>query len=366
MSRLVGLACMVQQVGRRSTSASCGPARLVDLLTYRAVSGTQQEVSCPIRRSSDWRLRLNHTVLTTGTVSWNDAFDSSTPLNLSAGSGGPSPLLGVLVSPGDELVLEFISPVSTATFVGVDLTVTLDASIGAVVNAASFESNGIAPGQIVSLFGVGLADETARASRLPLPTELAGTRVRISDSLGVEHLTSFFFVSPRQINMFIPQEIAVGPATVRVERMRGPGAALGVNVTAVAPGLFAANADGEGVAAALLLHIRADGSRSTTPVFRFDLPQQRFVSAPIDLGAENEQVFLLLFGTGIRSATALPTVVVGGETVNVLGAGPQGEFVGLDQVNVGSLSRRLAGRGEVQILMFVEGIAVNPVSVNIR
>ena len=42
-------------------------------------------------RSSDWRLRINNTVLTEGTVSWNDAYDSSTPLNLSAGSGGHRP-----------------------------------------------------------------------------------------------------------------------------------------------------------------------------------------------------------------------------------------------------------------------------------
>jgi len=40
-------------------------------------------------------------------------------------------------------------------------------------------------------------------------------------------------------------------------------------------------------------------------------------------------------------------------------------FVGLDQVNV-RLSRALAGRGEVDVLLSVDGRAANPVRVSIR
>jgi hypothetical protein len=46
-------------------------------------------------------------------------------------------------------------------------------------------------------------------------------------------------------------------------------------------------------------------------------------------------------------------------------AGPQGDFAGLDQVNV-RLARGLAGRGEVQVLLSVEGKPANTVTVNIR
>lgn len=65
----------------------------------------------------------------------------------------------------------------------------------------------------------------------------------------------------------------------------------------------------------------------------------------ISLGPESDQVFLLLFGTGIRGRSSLSTVTatIGRETAEVLAAGPQGEFVGLDQVNL-RLPRRLIGR----------------------
>ena len=46
-------------------------------------------------------------------------------------------------------------------------------------------------------------------------------------------------------------------------------------------------------------------------------------------------------------------------------AGPQADFAGLDQVN-GLLPRSLAGRGEVQVLLSVEGKPANTVTVNIR
>jgi uncharacterized protein (TIGR03437 family) len=242
----------------------------------------------------------------------------------------------------------------------------LGPSLISAVSAASFEGATIAPGQIVSLFGIGLASSTAEATTLPLPMSLGGTEVRIVDRLELEHLAQFFFVSPNQINMFVPSETALGDAVVTVRRAGGQEATLDVDVTATAPGLFAANANGEGVAAAFALRVLADGSRSTTPVFRLDAAAGSFVPAPIDLGAQGEQVFLLLFGTGIRGASNLPSVLIGGEVVNVLGAGAQGEFIGLDQVNVGPLPTRLAGRGEVSILLFANGIQANPVVVSIR
>ena len=217
----------------------------------------------------------------------------------------------------------------------------------------------------MSLFGIGLAGETAEATEQPLPLNLAGAEVTVIDRLAAEHRAPLFFVSPSQINMFVPPETALGDAVIRVRRTAGADATLDVDVEPVAPGLFAVNANGEGVATALALTVKADGSRSTAPVFRLDPSRKRFVTAPIDLGGGGDQVFLLLFGTGIRGATTLPTVVVGGEVVSVLGAGPQGEFVGLDQVNAGPMPRRLAGRGEVDILMFVDGKQANLVTVNI-
>ena len=79
-------------------------------------------------------------------------------------------------------------------------------------------------------------------------------------------------------------------------------------------------------------------------------------------------VILLLVGTGIRgrSAVASVTCTVGGVNVPVSFAGAQGDLVGLDQINVGPLPRALAGRGEVDLVLLVDGKAANTVRVNIK
>jgi len=90
------------------------------------------------------------------------------------------------------------------------------------------------------------------------------------------------------------------------------------------------------------------------------------VSVPINLGAATDQVFLVLFGTGIRfrSDLAAVTAKVGGVDAQVTFAGRQGTFQGLDQVNV-RLPRSLIGRGEVDVSLTVNGKVSNTVTVNI-
>ena len=51
-------------------------------------------------------------------------------------------------------------------------------------------------------------------------------------------------------------------------------------IASAAPGLFSANSNGQGVAAALALRAKADGSQSFEPVAQFDSAQKRFVSVP--------------------------------------------------------------------------------------
>ena len=79
-------------------------------------------------RNADWQIRLNETILTTGNVSYNDGSSSSNPDNLLEGSGGPSALQSLSVSPGDKITLEFISIETWAAFVGADLTITSEST----------------------------------------------------------------------------------------------------------------------------------------------------------------------------------------------------------------------------------------------
>jgi uncharacterized protein (TIGR03437 family) len=81
---------------------------------------------------------------------------------------------------------------------------------------------------------------------------------------------------------------------------------------------------------------------------------------PIDLGPETDQVFLTLFGTGFRNRSSLAkvSVKIGDVDAPVQYAGPQGEYAGMDQVNV-RLPRSLAGRGMTQLNFTVDGQSAN-------
>ncbi len=234
------------------------------------------------------------------------------------------------------------------------------------VSAASYIES-LASDSIVAAFGSDLATTTAVATTLPLPTTLGGTRVSIIDAAGVEHQAALFFVSPQQVNYQIPPRAALGQARIRITNANGQTSTGWMQINQVAPGLFSANASGSGVAAAAVVRVTADNQQRFESAVRYDLLQNRFVAVPIDLGPENEQVFLVLFGTGIRNRASLSSVSakVAGEPVEVLYAGEQGGFVGLDQINL-RLPRSLIGRGEVDVVLTVNGRSTNPVQISIR
>ena len=246
---------------------------------------------------------------------------------------------------------------------------TLQTGVASVANvsAASYGGAELASESIVAAFGAGLATVTQVATTVPLPTELAGTSVKVRDSAGTERLASLFFVSSGQINYLVPPNTTLGTATVSVTSNGNVVATGAVKIAAVAPGLFAANANGQGVAAALALRVKTDGTQSYEPIARFDTATGRVVSTPIDLGPAGEQVFLILFGTGLRGRSSLTatTLLMGGVDAQVLYAGAQGDLVGLDQVNV-AVPRSLIGRGEIDIVLTMDGKAANTVRVNFK
>jgi uncharacterized protein (TIGR03437 family) len=233
---------------------------------------------------------------------------------------------------------------------------------------ADFSATELAAEAIVAAFGSNLAATTQAASTVPLPTTLAGTRVTVQDSAGVTRDAPLFFVSPNQVNYLLPLGTANGAATVTISSNNGNLALGTVQIATVAPGLFTANASGQGVPAAVALRVRGDGTQSFEPVAQFDSGANRFVPAPIDLGANTDQVVLLLFGTGIRGRSNLSAVAcrIGGVEVPVSFAGAQGDLVGLDQINVGPLPRNLAGRGEVDLVLMVDGKTANTVRISVR
>ena len=238
------------------------------------------------------------------------------------------------------------------------------AGVVAVASGASFKAQTLACESIVALFGSDLANSTEIATATPLPVSLAGTTVTVRDSANNEWLAPLFFVSDRQINFLLPPGLANGEAAIIVASAGGRLARGGATIASVGPAIFSANANGQGVAAAVVLRVRDDGSQSYEPVAAFDQAQNKFVPAPIDL--ESDQVFLVAYGTGIRFRNSLGAVAakIGGINSQVLFAGPAPEFAGVDQVNV-RLSRNLMGRGLVDFELVVDGITSNAVELEI-
>ncbi len=211
------------------------------------------------------------------------------------------------------------------------------------VSGASYSGGTVAPDSIVSAFGESLP---------PGP-------VTVTDSAGVPRTAQVLGAVPTQVNFVVPSATASGRAQFAIGD--GVGDLL---VEPVAPGFFSANANGQGVAAALAVHVGSGGAQTVEPVFQCGA--SGCVSAALDLGPASEQVYLALFGTGMRHFSNQAGATVGGAPVGVSGPVAQSQFAGLDQVNLGPLPRSLVGRGEVEILLTVDGKAANTVTVNLK
>lgn len=239
----------------------------------------------------------------------------------------------------------------------------------ASVSAASFSPGPLAPDAITAAFGAGFSQNVAVASSVPLPTTLDGVQVVLRDAFNVERPAPLFFVSPTQINYLVPQGVFPGAVTVFVRRNTEDVAQGTITVETSAPALFAANSNGQGVAAAVVLRIH-NGQQIYEPVSRPEDGGQ--VAVPIDLGTDlgsaSDQVYLLLFGTGLRGfiPPSAVAVTIGGASIPVLGfAGVEG-FAGLDQCNVGPLPRTLVGRGNTDVVLTAGTKTANTVTVNLK
>lgn len=222
---------------------------------------------------------------------------------------------------------------------------------GATVSAASF-SDKLAAKAIVGAFGIGLATTTQAATAQPLPTELGGTTVRITDSAGVTRDAPLFFVSPLQVNYQISADTASGPAVVYVTSADGRVSTGAIQILAAAPALFTFSQDGQGPAVAI-------DAMSTFPPFNATRPD----------GQPNIIVF---FGSGLgadatdvdANVAANVQATIDGNPVVVQYAGRAPGFTGLNQLNLLLPVGISSGTHNVQITR--NGVASNVVTIAIR
>jgi uncharacterized protein (TIGR03437 family) len=223
-----------------------------------------------------------------------------------------------------------------------------------VVNSASYAPGPVAPQEIVSLFGPGMASQTAIAT-LPLPTVLGGTSVYINGQPA-----QLFAVTSGQANVLVPAGLSAGPATVGT-----PAGTASMTIAASAPGLYSANADGAGAAAANAYLVTASNQRVNQAVFTCNPAAARScLAAPLSLGGATDTLYVELYGTGIRGAASVQCFVAG-QSVACLYAGPVAAYAGLDQVNI-SIPKSLAGTGDARVYVVADGVASNAVGLKIQ
>lgn len=120
-----------------------------------------------------------------------------------------------------------------------------------IVNAGNFApvTNPIAPLEVITLYGTGLAGATVKAPSLPLPTTLGSTQVLINGQAA-----PLYYVTPTQIAAQVP--LTVGPSnnnfygTVQIVNGGTMSNTVTVYTADSAPGVFSAGGNGVGPAAA--------------------------------------------------------------------------------------------------------------------
>ena len=252
--------------------------------------------------------------------------------------------------------------VNWGAFVNTNGRCSVPAASASVVSAASFTGPTVAPNSIATIFGNQLSPIAGQATTIPLPTTLAGVSVSLTDRAGMTFAAPLFYVSSQQINFLLPAGMSAGPATVAVNGNGVARATGNLQIESTAPAIFTQNADGKGVPAALVGRVGTDGSIIWEPAYSCTAGPGSCQPAAIDLKTGQSQVYLVLFGTGIRNRRVITDVsaTIDGLSVPVLYAGDQGQFLGLDQVNL-LIPSELSGHGVVDLILMVNSKAANTV-----
>lgn len=209
-------------------------------------------------------------------------------------------------------------------------------AITAVLEGAAY-GPAIAPNSWITVFGTDLSTitrawETDDFVRNRLPTSLSGVGVQFN---GLD--APVYYVSPGQINVLAPSQVALGPVQVTVSNPNGTSAPVTVNCQAYAPGLFLFNPDNRRYVAAVHpdgVYVGRPGLFGGAIASRPALPGERILLygtgfGPTEPPVSSEEVFS--GGAPLAGPWTLQ-VEIGGTRADVEFAGMVG--AGLYQFNV--------------------------------
>jgi uncharacterized protein (TIGR03437 family) len=246
---------------------------------------------------------------------------------------------------------------------------------GGVTNGASFQAIPLTGGSLFSIFGSGLASQTASASTVPFSRSLGGVTVQfVNGSTTVDAPISY--VQPgtgtsSQINAQVPWSLVPAGTTATVNMVVSnngvPSASTPVTIAPFSPGVFGFAATSGTMAIA---YTYADGM--------FAWPAGTVAGLTTHPAAHG--ALLIVYATGLGAVTPSvadgaasgsvltqvntpPVVTIGGVTAPVAFAGLQPQFPGVYQLNITVPPNAPAGNA-VPIQIQVGGV-VSPASFTI-
>jgi uncharacterized protein (TIGR03437 family) len=194
----------------------------------------------------------------------------------------------------------------------------------AALRDSAYGGTTLSPGMLVSIYGERLSTGEQIASRLPLPFQMNATVVKVN---GAE--VPLLYVSPGQVNIVLPQDLAIGAAAVTVSNAGSDSAITQIMTVEAAPAIFGVLIAGTG------------SSRPARPGEAIEI-----------------------YATGFGRSSAVPMVFIGGQSAEVLFSGPASGFSGLHQVNARIPANTPAG-ASLPLRIDLNGRSSNAISIAI-
>ncbi|MGH9613833.1 MAG: S8 family serine peptidase [Bryobacteraceae bacterium] len=226
-----------------------------------------------------------------------------------------------------------------------------------IVDGASFTSGqAVSPGSIISIFGTGLADFSDYAFSLPLPLGIDGVAFSFDvPSANISVPARFFYISPDQLNVQVPWELAgQSSVTVKVIINYTYSAEYTLPLATYSPGFFVNNVGGQPIAATLDAANNPVGAGN--PVAR-GTAVALFLNG---LGPVNHQPASGSPGPSNQSATttSTPVISIGGQPATVIYSGLAPGFAGVYQVN--ATVPQGIGTGAQSVTCSIGGVTAKP------
>ena len=206
-------------------------------------------------------------------------------------------------------------------------------AISTVTSAASYDSTGVSPGEIVAIFGQGLGPATGVNLQLDsnglLTTSLGGTQVFVNGNAA-----PLVYASNGQVNAIVPYEVAQAQTANVVVVYRGnASAASPIAVSAVKPGIFTGSSSGHGQGAILNQDYGVNGPASPAQRGQYVIiyGTGEGVTTPPGMDGRVSSAG----GTPLPNVAASCSVTIGGEPATVYYCGEAGNLTsGVVQLNV--------------------------------